>query len=123
LPKECEKRFLQPGKKGNKMDQILNITPGHYISLSVILFCIGAAGVLLRRNAIVIFLCIEIMLNAVNIALITFSRYFDQSRGEIFVFFVMAVAAAESAIGLALLIVVYKQKKTIDVDEINLLKG
>lgn len=103
--------------------QLLQITESHYIILSVILFCIGAAGVLIRRNAIVIFLCVEIMLNAVNIALVTFSRHLDQNRGEVFVFFVMAVAAAESAIGLSLLIVLHRQKKTVDVDEINALKG
>lgn len=102
---------------------LMVITPSHYIILSVLLFCIGAAGVLIRRNALVIFLCVEIMLNAVNLALITFSRSLDQNRGEVFVFFVMAVAAAESAIGLSLLIVLYRKKKTVDVDEINALKG
>ncbi|MDH4199669.1 MAG: NADH-quinone oxidoreductase subunit NuoK [Spirochaetia bacterium] len=102
---------------------IFQITETHYIVLSVILFCIGTAGVLIRRNALVIFLCIEIMLNAVNLALVTFSRHMDQNRGEVFVFFVMAVAAAESAIGLSLLIVLHRQKKTVDVDEINTLKG
>lgn len=99
------------------------INQTHYIILSVLLFCIGAAGVLIRRNAIVIFLCIEIMLNAVNIALVAFSRGLDQNRGEVFVFFVIAVAAAESAIGLSLLILLFRQKRTLDVDEINSLKG
>ena len=101
----------------------LEITQTHYLALSVLLFCIGAAGVLIRRNALVIFLCIEIMLNAVNIALVAFSRGFDQNRGEVLVFFVMAVAAAESAIGLSLLVLVFRQKKTVDVDEMNSLKG
>ncbi|MDH4263549.1 MAG: NADH-quinone oxidoreductase subunit NuoK [Spirochaetia bacterium] len=102
---------------------VMEITQTHYIVLSVLLFCIGAVGVLVRRNAIVIFLCVEIMLNAVNIALVAFSRGLDQNRGEVFVFFVIAVAAAESAIGLSLLILLYRQKRTLDVDEINSLKG
>jgi len=102
---------------------LLEITQTHYIILSVLLFSIGAVGVLVRKNILVIFLCVEIMLNAVNIALVTFARYLDQNRGEIFVFFVMAVAAAESAIGLSMLIVLYRQKKTVDIDEINTLKG
>ena len=101
----------------------MEITETHYIILSILLFCIGTAGVLIRRNAIVIFLCVEIMLNAVNIAFVTFSRYLDQNRGEVFVFFVIAVAAAESAIGLSLLILIFRKKRTLDVDEINSLKG
>jgi NADH-quinone oxidoreductase subunit K len=105
------------------VENLMNITQTHYLILSALLFCIGAAGVLVRKNAIVIFLCVEIMLNAVNITLVTFSKYLDQNRGEIFVFFVMAVAAAESAIGLSLLIVMYRQKKTVDVDEMKTLKG
>jgi len=105
------------------MTDFFHITHTHYILLSALLFAIGALGVLVRRNAIIIFLCVEIMLNAVNIALVTFSRQLDQSRGEVFVFFVMAVAAAESAVGLALLIVTYRHFKSVDVDEIKALRG
>jgi len=94
-----------------------------YILLSLILFTIGVIGVLIRRNAIVIFMSIELMLNAVNIALVAFSRHFNNLNGQIMVFFIMAVAAAEVAIGLSILVQIYKDKKTLDVDEINLLKG
>ncbi len=100
----------------------MEITVNHYLILSALLFSIGVIGVLLRRNAIIIFMSIELMLNAVNLTLVAFSRNLDQVRGEILVFFVMAVAAAEAAIGLALLVVIYRNKKTIDVDELNTLR-
>lgn len=101
----------------------MEITLNHYLILSAILFSIGTAGVLLRRNAIIIFMSIELMLNAVNISLVAFSRYQTQITGEIFVFFVMAVAAAEAAVGLVILIVANRYRKSVDVDEINELKG
>ncbi len=100
----------------------MEITVNHYLILSALLFTIGVVGVLLRRNAIFIFMSIELMLNAVNLTLVTFSRHLDQVRGESMVFFVMAVAAAEAAIGLAILVVIYRNKKTVDVDEINTLR-
>jgi NADH-quinone oxidoreductase subunit K len=90
--------------------------------LSAILFSIGVAGVLTRRNAIVIFMCIELMLNAVNLAFVAFARQIGQGDGQVFVFFVMAVAAAEVAVGLAIIISVFRNRKTVDVAEINLLK-
>ncbi len=94
----------------------------HYLILSAILFSMGTIGVLTRRNAIVIFMCIELMLNAVNLSFIAFSAYLGNLDGQIFVFFVMTVAAAEAAVGLALMISFFRNKESIEVDEINLLK-
>ncbi len=93
-----------------------------YLILSGILFSIGAIGVLIRRNAIVIFMCIELMLNAVNLAFVTFSRQLNSMDGQIFVFFIMTVAAAEAAVGLAIIIAIYRNKATVNVDDINLMK-
>ena len=90
--------------------------------LSAVLFAIGTAGVLLRRNAIVIFMCVELMLNAVNLTFVAFAQRLGVS-GQIFVFFVMAVAAAEAAVGLAVILAVYRHKETVDLQHINLLKG
>ena len=90
--------------------------------LSALLFAIGSAGALTRRNGISIFLSIELMLNAGNLALIAFARQWGEQTGQIVVFFVMAVAAAEAAIGLALFIAVYRQRRTIDVNRINLMR-
>ncbi|GAB4294114.1 MAG: NADH-quinone oxidoreductase subunit NuoK [Desulfuromonadia bacterium] len=93
-----------------------------YLLVSAILFSLGALGVLIRKNAIVIFMCIELMLNAVNLALIAFSRYLNNLDGQIFVFFIMTVAAAEAAVGLALMIAFYKNRESIDVESVNTLK-
>ena len=94
----------------------------NYLILSAILFSIGTIGVLTRRNAIVIFMCVEMMLNAVNLTFIAFSRYLGNIDGQIFVFFVMTVAAAEAAVGLALMIAFYNNRDSIDVEDINLMK-
>jgi len=94
----------------------------NYLILSAILFSIGTIGVLTRRNAIVIFMCVELMLNAVNLTFIAFSRYLGHIDGQIFVFFVMTVAAAEAAVGLALMIAFYKNRESIDVEDINMMK-
>jgi NADH-quinone oxidoreductase subunit K len=94
----------------------------HYMTVSAILFALGTYGVLTRRNAIVIFMCIELMLNAVNLSFIALSRHLNNLDGQIFVFFIMTVAAAEAAVGLALMIAYYRNRETIDVEEINLLK-
>jgi len=94
----------------------------YYLILSAILFTIGVIGVLVRRNAIVILMCIEMMLNAVNLTFITFSRYLNSLDGQIFVFLVMTVAAAEVAVGLAIVVSIFRLKETTDVDEINLMK-
>ena len=95
----------------------------YLLALSAILFVIGAAGVLLRRNALVIFMCIEMMLNAVNLTFVALSRQLQSLDGQIFVFMVMAVAAAEVAVGLAIIIAIFRQRQTTNVDDINLLKG
>jgi NADH-quinone oxidoreductase subunit K len=93
-----------------------------YLILSAILFAIGTVGVLTRRNAIVIFMCVELMLNAVNLTFIAFSKYLGNLDGQIFVFFVMTVAAAEAAVGLALMIAFFKNRESIDVEDMNLMK-
>ena len=94
----------------------------HYLTLSAILFSMGTIGVLTRRNAIVIFMCIELMLNAVNLTFIALSRHLGNMDGQVFVFFVMAVAAAEAAIGLALMISFFRNRESIDAEDFNLLK-
>jgi NADH-quinone oxidoreductase subunit K len=93
-----------------------------YLVLSAILFIIGAAGVLARRNAIIVFMSIELMLNSVNLSLVAFSMYLGNSTGQMLVFFSMTVAAAEAAVGLAIVIALFRQKKTVNLDEINILK-
>jgi NADH-quinone oxidoreductase subunit K len=93
-----------------------------YLILSAILFAIGMIGVLTRRNAIVIFMCVELMLNAVNLTFIAFSKFLGNLDGQVFVFFVMTVAAAEAAVGLALMIAFFKNRESIDVEDMNLLK-
>ena len=94
----------------------------HYLILSTALFLIGTAGVLIRRNALIIFMSIELMLSAVNLAFVAFSRYTGDMGGHVFVFFVIAVAAAEAAVGMAIVIAIFRRKETVNVDEINLLK-
>jgi NADH-quinone oxidoreductase subunit K len=93
-----------------------------YLLLAAALFCIGAAGALTRRNGISIFLSIELMLNAANLSLVAFSRLLDVRTGQLIVLFVMAVAAAEAAVGLALFIAVFRQRHTIDLNRINLMR-
>ncbi|HNM32462.1 MAG TPA: NADH-quinone oxidoreductase subunit NuoK [Chitinophagales bacterium] len=101
---------------------IIGIPIQWYIYLSVILFCIGVMGVLFRRNAIIIFMCVELMLNAVNLLMVAFSRYFGDTGAQVFVFFVMVVAAAEVAVGLAILMMIYRNTKSTDIDTLNKLK-
>ena len=95
----------------------------YYIVLSAILFTIGVVGVLIRRNALIIFMSIELMLNSANLAVVAFSSVIKSFGGQIFVFFVIAVAAAEVAVGLALIVEIFKSKHSIDVDQMNSLKG
>jgi NADH-quinone oxidoreductase subunit K len=95
----------------------------YLLGLSAVLFTIGAMGVLIRRNAIIIFMSIELMLNAGNLAFITYARSHQSMDGQIFVFFVMAVAAAEVAVGLGLIVAIFRSKKSIDVDQMNVLGG
>jgi NADH:ubiquinone oxidoreductase subunit K len=96
----------------------------HYLILAAILFCIGLVGVLIKRNAVVILMCIEIMMNAVNITLVAFSRYVVPSMltGQVFAMFVIAVAAAEAAVGIAIIITIYHNRETINVDKFDLFK-
>lgn len=95
----------------------------YYLGLAITLFTIGALGVLIRRNAIVIFMSVELMLNAANLAFVAYARYWQSMNGQIFVFFIMTVAAAEVAIGLALIVTIFRTKASIDVDQISTLKG
>lgn len=106
------------------MNNILNeIGIENYIFLSVLLFCIGVFGVLYRRNAIIVFMSIEIMLNAVNLLFVAFSTFHQDSEGQVFVFFSMAVAAAEVAVGLAILVSVFRNVGSIDIANLKNLKG
>jgi NADH-quinone oxidoreductase subunit K len=94
----------------------------HYMTVSAILFAMGTYGVLTRRNAIVIFMCVELMLNSVNLTFIALSSHLQSMDGQVFVMFVMVVAAAEAAVGLALMITFYRNRDSIDVEDMNLLK-
>jgi NADH-quinone oxidoreductase subunit K len=94
----------------------------HYVILSAVIFAIGVTGVLLRRNAIIIFMSVELMLNAVNLLLTAFSAFSQDSSGQVFVFFIMALAAAEVAVGLAIIVMIYRNTNTIDINVMNKLK-
>ena len=96
--------------------------PGYYVVLASVLFTIGAVGVLIRRNAIVLFMCIELMLNAANLVLVTFSRINGTLDGQIMAFFVMVVAAAEVVVGLAIIMSIFRTRRSASVDDANLLK-
>ena len=98
------------------------MSPVHYVALSVILFVIGGVGVLVRRNAIVVFMCIELMLNSVNLTLVTFSRINGSLGGQVMAFFVMVVAAAEVVVGLAIIMSIFRTRRSASVDDSNLLK-
>jgi NADH-quinone oxidoreductase subunit K len=99
------------------------VPASYYLILSAILFTLGTVGVLIRRNALVMFMSVEMMLNAVNLTLITYSRFLDNVDGQVFVLLVIAVAAAEVAVGLAIVVSLFRHKETADVDEMNLLRG
>jgi NADH-quinone oxidoreductase subunit K len=99
------------------------VTINWYIALSVVMFTLGAMGVLLRRNALIIFMSIELMLNAANLLFVAFARNFGDINGQIFVFFTMTVAAAEVAVGLALAVVIFRTRDTVNIDEMRLMKG
>ena len=99
------------------------MTPTYYLVLSAALFTIGAVGVLVRRNAIVVFMCIELMLNAVNLTLVTFSRINGTLDGQIIAFFVMVVAAAEVVVGLGIIVAIFRRRAGATADDISLLKG
>lgn len=94
----------------------------HYLFLGAVLFTMGAVGVLVKRNVITMFMCVELMLNAVNLTFLAFSRFLNQVEGQIFVVFVMIVAAAEAAVGLALIVVLFRHKETLDVDQADTMR-
>jgi len=100
----------------------MEVNLNYYLILSSILFTIGVLGVLIRRSAIIIFMCVELMLNSVNLSLVAFSAFLGNLSGQVFVFFVMTVAAAEVAVGIGIIIAVFRNRETINVDEINILK-
>jgi NADH-quinone oxidoreductase subunit K len=101
---------------------ISDIPISFYLALSAVLFTIGMVGVLTRRNVIIVFMCIELMLNSVNLTLVAFSAYHGNPTGQILVFFVMAVAAAEASVGLAIIITLFRNTKQINIDEFNIMK-
>ena len=106
------------------MNPLLNEVPiAWYLLLSATLFCLGVIGFLIKRNLITVFMSIELMLNAVNLTFVAFSHMWHQVSGQIFVFFVMVVAAAEAAVGLAIIIALYRVRQTLNVDQVNLLKN
>jgi len=98
------------------------VPEGYYLILSAVLFAIGVTGVLIRRNPVVIFMSIELMLNAVNLSFVAFASQLNSLDGQVFVFFVMAVAAAEVAVGLAIIVSIFRVRTSVDVDEMNLMK-
>lgn len=108
------------------MDQVISTMQGvplnHYILLSSIIFSIGVIGVLIRRNAIIILMSVELMLNAVNLLLAAFSAYSGDPSGQVFVFFIMALAAAEVAVGLAIIVMIYRNTRSLDINNLNRLK-
>lgn len=98
------------------------VTSTHYLFLSLLLFSIGIMGALMRRNAIIIFMCIELMLNSVNLLLVSFSKMFGDANAQLFVFFIMVVAAAEVAVGLAIIVMMYRKVHSVDINILNRLK-
>src|SRR5512136_748631 len=105
------------------MGEFVGVPLTGYLVVSAILFTMGALGVLIRRNAIIIFMSIELMLNSANLAFVAFARSYNVLTGQLFVFFVMTVAAAEVAVGLALIVAIFRSKHSIDVDQMSSLKG
>ncbi len=101
---------------------MIDITPSHYMVLSVTLFMIGVIGVMVRRNIIIIFMSIELMLNAVNVNLVAFSHQWQHVTGQVFALFVIAVAAAEAAVGLGIILAFYRNKETVNIDEMNVMR-
>jgi NADH-quinone oxidoreductase subunit K len=101
----------------------LDITPNYYLVVGALLFTIGAVGLLLRRNVLVMFMCVELMLNAANLTFVTFARALDDIGGQVIVFFTLVVAAAEVAIGLAIIVVIFRRRRGATADDVRLLKG
>ena len=103
-------------------DVLFNIGYAHFLVLAAVLFLIGVAGVLIRRNAIIVFMCVELMLNAVNLTLVTFARVNGALDGQVMAFFVMVVAAAEVVVGLAIIMSIFRTRRSASVDDVNLMK-
>jgi len=101
----------------------VSVPGSYYLTVAAMLFCIGAIGLLVRRNALVMFMCVELMLNAVNLTFVTFARMLDDIGGQVFVFFTLVVAAAEVVIGLALIVSIFRRRQGATADDINLLRG
>jgi NADH-quinone oxidoreductase subunit K len=101
----------------------LTLSPTWYLVLAAMIFAVGAVGLLVRRNPLVMFMCVELMLNAVNLTFVTFSRMLDDLGGQVFVFFVMVVAAAEVVVGLALVVAIMRRRQGADADDISLMRG
>jgi NADH-quinone oxidoreductase subunit K len=101
----------------------MHITLQHYLTVSALLFAVGLFGVIVRRNLLVIYMCIELMLNAANLALVAFSRFTNNLDGQVFVFFVITVAAAEVSVGLALIVALYRKRQTAHVEDLTLMKN
>ena len=100
-----------------------HITPGYYLVLAAVLFSIGAVGLLLRRNVIVMFMCIELMLNAVNLTFVAFSRALNDAAGQVLVFFTLVVAASEVAVGLAIIVAIFRRRRDATADDLRILEG
>ena len=105
------------------LEVVKSVPIEYYVYLSSLLFCIGVFGVLIRRNAIVVLMCIELMLNAVNLTFVAFSRYYADTTGQLFVFMVMSVAAAEAAVGLGIIIAFFRNSQSVDVDDASLMRN
>ncbi len=101
----------------------LDITPNYYLVVGALLFTIGAVGLLLRRNVLVMFMCVELMLNAANLTFVTFARALDDIGGQVIVFFTLVVAAAEVAVGLAIIVAIFRRRRGATADDVRLLKG
>jgi len=101
----------------------MDITPSYYLTLAALLFTIGAVGLLVRRNTLVMFMCVELMLNAVNLTFVSFAKALDDIGGQVIVFFTLVVAAAEVAIGLAIIVAIFRRRQGVTADDIDLLKG
>ena len=101
----------------------MTITPGYYLTVAAMLFTIGAVGLLVRRNTIVMFMCVELMLNAVNLTFVSFAKALNDVGGQVIVFFTLVVAAAEVAVGLAIIVAIFRRRQGVTADDVDLLKG
>ncbi len=101
----------------------MEITPSYYLTLAALLFTIGAVGLLVRRNTLVMFMCVELMLNAVNLTFVSFAKALDDIGGQVIVFFTLVVAAAEVAVGLAIIVAIFRRRQGVTADDIDMLKG